>query len=123
MFSGAWRVRRGFSRLRAVSHIALEVLAVIAGPLVRVGEYGIGLVQNARIPFIATKIGVQLQLLHQCPVTGLDDGQRCICLDMEDAIVVAPVFHLIVSLGDIRYSRMMPGFMAHTDLSISPILM
>jgi len=73
-----------------------EVFPVVGVASGRIREHPVGFVEQAGIPFVAAQIGVHPEFLHLGTVAGLDDGDRRIRLDVENTVVIATVFHVLV---------------------------
>ena len=65
----------------------------------RVAEYRKRFVEEDCLCMVSAEIRVHLGTLHQRSVTGLDDGRRCIGLNLKDSVVVASVLHMSSSQG------------------------
>ena len=74
----------------------VQDLLVIGCPPLIVGEGRIGLIEDGSIPFVTAEIRMKFQFLHLGAITGLDYRARRIRLDMQDTVIIASVFHLLV---------------------------
>ncbi len=73
--------------------------SVVARAFLRVGEHRVGLVDDRGVPVVAAEVGMRLEPLHQRAVARADDLHRRTGLDLQDAVVVAPVLHAPPSLA------------------------
>lgn len=76
-----------------------EECAVVARAFLRVAEHRVGLVDDGGVPVVAAEIRVGLQPLHQRAVARADDLRRRAGLDLQNAVVIAPVLHASASLA------------------------
>jgi len=94
-----WRRGSGLTRLRpglisTPPESIRAVQAIVFRSPERIGNHRVRLVEQTCVLLIPTEIRMCPEFLHEGAVTGFDNRQWSVRLDVQYAIVIAPVLHL-----------------------------